>query len=201
MSEDDEYILVYAITLSSSNNCFLRWPGLSNDSRVTGVCCSKEKQREMLQWILLHTQQRIQNVLCVETGNLDDNNDSRNNDNDSRSSSHWSVSLFLMKGPHDDGLAWLLRWNLEIKLFNQVSDTTHHSEIVNFDDEMPTGATYRVMDDDGATEGYVDRAIDREAIGAFYPGSHSVVGPKGQVNCIQWFHYTLKRLQLSKTDC
>ena len=84
--------------------------------------------------------------LCVDTGNLEDNNDSSNDD--SRSSSHLSVSFFLMKGPHDDGLTWPLRGNFEIKLLNQVSDTTHHSKIVSFADETPTGATYRVMDDD-----------------------------------------------------
>ena len=66
--------------------------------------------------------------LCVDMGNLDDSNDSSNDDDDdNRSSIHLSVSLFLMKGPHDDGLTWLLRGNFEIKLLNQVSDTTHHS--------------------------------------------------------------------------
>ena len=53
-----------------------------------------------------------------------------------------------MKGPHDDGLTWPLRGEFEVKLLNQVSDGDHHSETVDFDDDTPSEAIYRVMDDD-----------------------------------------------------
>ena len=42
----------------------------------------------------------------------------------------------------------------DIKLLNQTSDCVHHSDIVSFDEDTPTGAVYRVMDDDRADEGF-----------------------------------------------
>ena len=54
------------------------------------------------------------------------------------------------------GLICPLRGEFEVKLLNQVRDSAHHSETVSFDDETPTGATYGVMDDDRATEGFGD---------------------------------------------
>ena len=46
---------------------------------------------------------------------------------------HLSVYLNLMKGSHDDELTWPLRGTFEIELLNQVSDSEHHSVILNFD--------------------------------------------------------------------
>ena len=52
-----------AIMLPSSNNCFLRWPGLSSDSRDAGVCCSKEKQRDgLVSPSLVHPGMYLQNL-------------------------------------------------------------------------------------------------------------------------------------------
>ena len=98
--------------------------------------------------------------LCVDTDDLEDDNDSSDDgsdDDSTSSSSHLSVLLFLMKGPHDDaGLTWPLKGEFEVKLLNQVSDSDHHSETVYFDDDTPSEATYRVMDDDQATKGFGD---------------------------------------------
>ena len=43
-----------------------------------------------------------------------------------------SCYLHLMKGPHDDNLPWPLRNKFKIKLSNQISDSQHHSGIVNY---------------------------------------------------------------------
>ena len=95
--------------------------------------------------------------LCVDADDLEDDNDSSDDgsdDDSSSSSSHLSILLFLMKGPHDDaGLTWPLKGEFEVKLLNQVSDSDHHSETVYFDDDTPSEATYRVMDDYQATKG------------------------------------------------
>ena len=48
---------------------------------------------------------------------------------------HLSVSLYLMKGPHDDELTWPLRGKFEIKLMNQISDSKHHSKTMTYDDD------------------------------------------------------------------
>ena len=116
--------------------------------------------------------------LCVDTGDLDDDNDSSDdgsddddNDDSTSSSSHLSILLFLMKGPHDDGLTWPLKGGFKVTLLNQVNDAAHHSETVTFDDDTPSEATYRVMDDDRATEGFGDEEfISHED---FYATSYS----------------------------
>ena len=41
--------------------------------------------------------------------------------------SHLSVQLHLMKGSHDDELAWPLSANVMVSLVNQISDNEHHS--------------------------------------------------------------------------
>ena len=85
----------------------------------------------------------------VDTGDFDDDHDSSfDSSDDGGSSSYLSVSLFLMKGPHDDELTWSLRGEFDVKLLNQVSDGGHHSETVYFDDDTTSEAVYRVMDDD-----------------------------------------------------
>ena len=38
---------------------------------------------------------------------------------------HLSVSLYLMQGPHDDELTWLLKRKFVITLLNQISDSEH----------------------------------------------------------------------------
>jgi len=45
---------------------------------------------------------------------------------------HLTVSLYLMKGPHDDELKWPLMGNFGIKLLNQISDSRHHSKTVPY---------------------------------------------------------------------
>jgi len=44
------------------------------------------------------------------------------------SSTHLSVYLYLMKGPHDDQLKWPLRGHCEVKLLNQISNCKHISK-------------------------------------------------------------------------
>ena len=157
-SEDDEYWCMQlcslaAITASSGDQVcpvIIEMPGFAK--------VKKNKEQWFNESFFTHNK-GYKMCLCVDTDDFGDDNDSSDDGSDNSSSSnssHLSVSLFLMKGPHDDGLTWPLRGSFEIKLLNQVSDTTHHSEIVNFDHETSTGATYRVMDDDRATEGFGD---------------------------------------------
>ena len=47
-------------------------------------------------------------------------------------STHLSLFLYLMKGPHDDELTWPLRGKFEVKLLNQISDCEHHVSQVKF---------------------------------------------------------------------
>ena len=84
------------------------------------AAAKKNKERWFSESFFTHNK-TYKMCLCVDTGNLEDNNDS-SNDDDSSSSSHLSVSLSLMKGPHDDGLTWPLRGEFKVKLLNQVRD-------------------------------------------------------------------------------
>ena len=58
------------------------------------------------------------------------------------SGSHLSVSLYVMKGPHDEQLEWPMKGEYEVKLLNQNSDSMHHSvtSSINVDNSYkPTG--------------------------------------------------------------
>ena len=57
---------------------------------------------------------------------------------------HLSVSLYLMKGPHDDELTWPLKGKFKVKLLNQISDSEHYSKIFTFDDNTPKDNAGRV---------------------------------------------------------
>lgn len=66
-------------------------------------------------------------------------------------STHLSCYLLvLMKGPHDGNLSWPLRHKFEIKLLNQISDSQHHSETVNYEDS-PQKYRGRVTEGDKGT--------------------------------------------------
>ena len=52
-----------------------------------------------------------------------------------------------MKGSHDDELIWPLRGKFEIRLFNQISDSEHHSVTVTYNDNT-NGPDHRVMEGD-----------------------------------------------------
>ena len=69
---------------------------------------------------------------------------------------HISVSLCLMKGPHDDELTWPLRGKFEFKLLNQISDCDHHiSKALNYGGEhISNSAAERVTDGDRAATGW-----------------------------------------------
>ncbi|XP_065902684.1 TNF receptor-associated factor 4-like [Dysidea avara] len=64
---------------------------------------------------------------------------------------HLSMSLFLMKGPHDDELTWPLREKFEVKLLNQISDCEHRKSTVCFSDHVTVAG--RVTDGTIATKG------------------------------------------------
>jgi len=76
---------------------------------------------------------------------------------------HLSVFLVLMKGPHDDELKWPLREKFEIKLFNQISDSQHHSITLPFDDDTRGNADKRVTEGEKAKFAWGrDRFISNE---------------------------------------
>ena len=56
---------------------------------------------------------------------------------------HLSVFLYLMKGPHDDELAWPLKGRFQIKLLSQICDDQHHSETATYNDNTPDGYASR----------------------------------------------------------
>ena len=85
--------------------------------------------------------------LCVDTDGFEDNNDPSDGISDDGSDSS-TISLYIMRGLYDDQLAWPLKGEFEVKLLNQASDDSHHSETVYFDDDTPAEAVYRVTDDD-----------------------------------------------------
>lgn len=66
---------------------------------------------------------------------------------------HLSAFLFLMKGPHDDELAWPMRVKFEIRLMNQISDSKHHIMVLPYDDETPDDCANPVTEQEVATRG------------------------------------------------
>ena len=77
-------------------------------------------------------------------------------------STHLSVFLFLMKGPHDDKLTWPLRGKFRIKLLNQIRNSEHRSLTVTFDDNTLGGSDKRVTKDDRAADGWGYHFISNE---------------------------------------
>ena len=63
---------------------------------------------------------------------------------------HLSVFLYLMEGPHDDELTWPLKEKFRIKLLNQISDSEHRSNILNYQNTDDRDVTHRVTDGDRA---------------------------------------------------
>ena len=117
--------------------------------KMSGIAAVKEKEEKWFSNSFYTHDKGYKMCLCVDTADFDDKDSSDDgSDDDSDSSSYLAVLLFLMKGPHDDELTWPLRGKFDITLLNQTSDSEHHSDIVYFDEDTPTGAVYRVMDDD-----------------------------------------------------
>ena len=158
-SEDDEYwcMQLHSLATITATSGDQVCPVIVEMSGFAAV--KKNEERWFSESFFTHNK-GYKMCLCVDTSDFGDDNDSSDDgsddDDSSSSSSQLSVSLFLMKGPHDDVLTWPLRREFEVKLLNQVSDSDHHSETIYFDDDTPTGAIYRVMDDDRATEGFGD---------------------------------------------
>ena len=75
-------------------------------------------------------------------------------DADDGESTHMSVFLYLMKGPHDDELTWPLRGKFEIKLLNQISDSEHHSVMVAYDDDKVDDYNDRVTEGNRSENGW-----------------------------------------------
>jgi len=61
---------------------------------------------------------------------------------------HLSLFLYLMKGPHDNEVAWPLRGKFAVKLLNQISDCEHYTVIVTYGTHTPDKYAGRVTDDD-----------------------------------------------------
>ena len=57
---------------------------------------------------------------------------------------HVGLELFVVKGPYDNFISWLLVGRMELKLLNQISDDEHHSTIVDFGGLNSRLAIYRV---------------------------------------------------------
>ena len=67
---------------------------------------------------------------------------------------HLSVSLYLMKGPHDDELTWPLRGKFEIKLLNQISNSEHYSLTLHFHNDTPGSSAGRVTVNNKSKQGW-----------------------------------------------
>ena len=67
---------------------------------------------------------------------------------------HLSVYLCLMKGIHDDKLAWPFKGEVEVSLLNQIGDNRHISETVSFDD-CDDSIVSRVMHDRAKGRGHI----------------------------------------------
>ena len=68
-------------------------------------------------------------------------------------STHLSMFLYLMKGPHDDELTWPLMGKFEIKLLNQISDSEHHYWIIDYDKAASDKTANRIIDSNRAKDG------------------------------------------------
>ena len=98
---------------------------------------------------------------------------------DDGESTHLSAFLYIMMGSHDDELTWPLQGNFEIKLFNQIGDSEHHSVTVNFNDSVPDKHRSKVTQGDRANYGW---------------GQHQFISNK----CL---HKTTSTCQYLKDDC
>ena len=71
---------------------------------------------------------------------------------------HVSVFLHLMKGPHDDELEqsghWPMRGTFTIELLNQLNDSDHYSQTVQFHHHLCGECTDRVLEGDKANTGW-----------------------------------------------
>jgi len=72
------------------------------------------------------------------------------------------VQLCVMKGPHDDNLAWPLRATFDVTLLNQISDNSHCTDVVLFNDEVDRGD--RIWDD----KYHLEKCVCKRSIG-YYP--------------------------------
>ena len=159
-TEDDDYWSMQldslaAITASSGDQVcpvILKMPGFA---------ATKKNEEKWFSDPFYTHDKGYKMCLCVDTEGFDDDSDSADSSDDgsNNSSTHLSVSLYLMKGLYDDKLTWPLEGKFEVKLLNQASDDTHHSETVYFDDDTPAEAVYGVMDDDTPAEA-VYRVMD-----------------------------------------
>ena len=77
---------------------------------------------------------------------------------------HMSVFLSLMKGPHDDELTWPLRGRFKVKLFNQINDSEHHSEIAEYNDNTPDKCGNKILVADRAPGRRHYRFISNKAL-------------------------------------
>ena len=65
--------------------------------------------------------------------------------NGSSQGKQMSVALCLMKGPYDDQLAWpLCGKKFNVTLLNQISDSEHHTAVINFDNSVNNDVAGRV---------------------------------------------------------
>jgi len=70
------------------------------------------------------------------------------------SSTHLSVYLHLMKGPHDNELTWPLRGTFEVKLLNQISDCEHYSLEIVYDHHIKDDFTAGRVKHDNMARGW-----------------------------------------------
>jgi len=73
---------------------------------------------------------------------------------------HLSVHLYLMKGPHDDQLRWPLKGYCEMKLLNQVSNSEHYMGSGNYD----TDSHIRVTNGDRRSIWYNNQFINNKRL-------------------------------------
>ncbi|XP_065902755.1 TNF receptor-associated factor 5-like [Dysidea avara] len=85
------------------------------------------------------------------------------------SSTHLSVYLHLMKGPHDDDLTWPLRGKFEVKLLNQISDCEHYSLVLVYEDHIKDEYAGRVKNGNKAGGWGYTKFISKKDLRKFTP--------------------------------
>ena len=66
---------------------------------------------------------------------------------------HLSVFTCLMKGPHDDKLTWPLRDVFQVKLLNQIGDSGHYSEKIEYHVKQCPNNVGVIIDDNTRDDG------------------------------------------------
>ena len=73
--------------------------------------------------------------------------------NDGFMPGYFALSVYLMRGEHDDRLAWPFRGDITVQLVNQINDQNHMKVTLKFSNKSPISSCSRVTSRERAKSG------------------------------------------------